>query len=459
MTDYDRFLRDGFELSSDRHQEQIQKLVDQKLCSIETVQSAECPFCDSQIPVEDLKPADGDCRSCERLVELNEVEISPTELVRIDRDETYTAIRSQSKSDVTELPYAEKSSIKYRSEEFEYRFHLKNQSEESLYQAQLIFDIPSDTAIQSMRLLSYPILTILADSALTKKHLFEQYDLPYLTLGEVAESTDAELLSELRKADQDNRIEHVDQRVLIADDWCTNRQDLLDMGWYEFEHAVQAFLDKLFIRSRLLGGTEAGQEVPDGVMGFTINDRRFRYLWDAKYVKFDSEKSSEAKKQPYVPIADGESHSLSSEYRKVADHARSFMNDQKVDLDGVLLISPDIPEHQLGNLQQKLTELIDTRAWGGKTILMTLDALVGLYRGFDKDRSDVTSKLGFFIESIVDHLDQKNLHHDSKEIMDAEGVIKFGIDDVESIFKELETVSPEHEIPEYQVYVSRSRRR
>jgi hypothetical protein len=310
-----------------------------------------------------------------------------------------------------------------------------------------------------MRLLSYPILTILADSALTKEHLFKQYDLPYLTLGEVAESTDAELLSELRKTEQDNRIEHVDQRVLIADDWCTNRRDLLYMGWYEFEHAVQAFLDKLFIRSRLLGGTEAGQEVPDGVMGFTVNDRRFRYLWDAKYVEFDSEKSSEAKKQPYVPIADGESHSLSSEYRKVADHARSYMTDQKVDLDGVLLISPDIPEHQLDNLQQKLSELIDTRAWGGKTILKTLDALVGLYRGFDKNRSDVTSKLGFFIESIVDHLDQKNLHHDSKEIMDAEGVIKFGIDDVESIFKELETVSPEHEIPEYQVYVSRSRRR
>jgi hypothetical protein len=299
----------------------------------------------------------------------------------------------------------------------------------------------------------------LADRALTKEQKFKRYDLPYLTLGEVASSNDSELFSELQNSKQDNRVEHVDQRVLIADDWCTNRQDLLDMDWYEFEHTVQAFLDKLFIRSRLLGGTEAGQEVPDGVMGFTTENRRFRYLWDAKYVEFDSTKSNEAEKQPYVPIADGESHSLSSEYRKVADHARAYMNDQKVSLDGVIIISPNIPESQLGILQQKLTELIDTRSWDGKTIFMTLDALISLYRGFDRDQSGVTGKLGFFIESIVDHLDQKSLHDDSDEIMDTDGVIKFGTDDVDSIFEELETISPDHKIPEYQVYVSRSRRR
>lgn len=449
----DNILRDGFKIKTDKHREFAETLSDSGYCSIVSDRYFVCPHCDGEIPAEEFEGIDTQCPKCERTIQRSQTNSKEKEIVKIDEKQVYTTLRRKFK-EITGLKHGIKEKLNYREHEVEYRCKLSSKSGDLKHQVQVFFEPQPAELIECMRIYNYSILTILVGGAVRDRQTFDQYDLPYVTLGGVTEATDSELQHQLDSVGEE-RVRHIDKRAEIADRWLTSRRHLEAMNWYEFEHTVQALLDKLFIQSRLLGGTDTGEEVPDGVMGFTVNGRNHRFLWDAKYIKFDGSESSS--RSPHVPIADDEKHSISSEYRKMADHAHQYMSDQNVNLDGFILISPRIPESQLETLQRKLTEFEHSRDWNGKTVYFTLDALVDLYRRYDRDKSGVSKKMGFLMKAITDRLTQSDLHTDSEEIEKAENVIKFGVDDVEAIFNELSSIPEEHEMPSYEVYVSRRR--
>ncbi|WP_423745125.1 hypothetical protein V5735_03610 (plasmid) [Haladaptatus sp. SPP-AMP-3] len=434
----------------------VEPLAEEGFCEIREQDFQSCPYCNIQIPVEELEPADGECHNCERTVFREKDSTESIQIVHLDETDVYNSLRKRFKQ-ATGLPHGRKDSLNYREHEVEYRFLLKNKQGQVEYQSQVLFEPVPDTLIDCMRLYGYPILTILADSAVNKQQRFKEYDLPYRTLGEVVNADDDTIQDALENATQGTQLAHIDDRVRIADEWCTTRAHLELMDWYEFEHTVQAFLDKLFIQSRLLGGTAAGEEVPDGIMGFTIDEQSYRYFWDAKFVEFDTVEQHLLSTNPHVPMTSKESHSLSDQYRKISDHAHSYMADQGIDLDAVVLFSPRFSESQLPKVQRKLEQFKHRREWTGKTVYFTLDALIEIYHGFNQDRGNVSNKQGFFMRSIVDRLKDSSLHDDPETIANASGVIKFGIDDVHNIFDEVKTIPSEHEIPSYEVYVSRSR--
>lgn len=463
MTLPDSLLFDGVTLKEDRQRQVAEMLAELGFCTVEEQVQLKCYYCDAEIDPNAVTPPNHECPECERSIETDRCEQRETLMIRIDRPSTYSGIRRYCKS-AAGLQYSSKSSVTYRrtdkgakqDEKIEYRFVLQNDKKITQYTAQVLFDPPSKTIIRTMRLRGHSVPSILVGEAMRAADRLDEFDLPNMTAGKLAETKDAGVVEFLERGEQEYQRKYVDMNAETAIKWCTDRRDLEAIGDDEFEFLVQAMLDKLLIPSKLFGRDNVATEVPDGVIGFEKDGREYSFMWDAKYIKMDHAEAENLVRSPYVPLLPGENHSLNaSEYRKIADHARMYQSDQDLMLDGVILIAPAIPDDQLENVQEKLEQVCDQ--WSGRVILLTLDAILGLLYGQNEDRGDIRRKRGRFNRLVVDYLTDRGLHNDP-ELAEAERVIKFDHDDVDALFDELADMSSEQETPDFRVFLRRRQR-
>jgi hypothetical protein len=461
MNNFDSILHDGFTLRGDNQRKLAEELAEKGFCSVVERELIECNQCESEVAPEEITAPNHECPECECSVEMRNCGEIDRLAIKIKKPDTYRGIRIYCK-EATGMPYSGKNSVIYRreregaqqDEKIEYRFELKDDNKEVKYTAQVLFDPPSDTIIRTMRLRGDSVPSILIGDATQAMDKLNNFDIPNITAGELADADHDSVVDFLEQGTQEYQRSHIKLNAETAFDWCTDREQLIAISDDEFEYLVQAILCELLIPSKLFGRENVGSEVPDGIIGFKKDNQKYSFMWDAKYIKMSDSDSNELDKSPYVPLLPGDTHSLgASEYRKIADHARMYQSEQDIELDGVILFSPAIPEEQLSRVQNKINQICGS-LWSGNVILFTLDALLGLLDGENKNRGDVQHKQNRFIRLLVDYLTNRNVHNDP-ELAESDQVIKFDHDDVDSLFDELSSMSPEQTVPDYEVFVSR----
>lgn len=231
-------------------------------------------------------------------------------------------------------------------------------------------------------------------------------------------------------------------RADLSHNLCSRYENLERMNYDDFERCVQNLLMGILSTSSLLGSTEAGSGVPDGLLTVNHSNPPKLYMWDAKFVDYTSGSRSKT--------------TLKSEYDKIFRHRTSVESVPSIDeefeaVEGIILFTPGIKEANISRLAEFIREndFIHDTTWNGFVCYFHFDALLKLYDSYSSNESDVQNKYRGMNAALHKYLTSPSKHDsDSDTIANAERCLEMTEDDIENMFKEIGNLGSERkEVP------------
>lgn len=339
-------------------------------------------------------------------------------------DGIYRFIRNRAKSDLNASVTKIDDGVRFLDTYIEPALKIKDgQSSAKI----LLHTKPEDLRIlDTIRLFNGKTISILIGSATTQSQEFESRNLTYTQLSSLLPLGDKSidfvpLFEKATNITQDNPESLAEIGVKLY------KQERDRFTWREFEHTVQWCLKYCYETSRLLGGEESGEQVPDGILSLDWGSDSEAYLWDAKYVQKPDD-----------------SRSISKDYEDMAKHLVQFRRESNVldifgDVSGFLIISPSVTSSSIARLaeriQQRLTEVGDN--WNGAVVRLQFDALVSLFRYLQMNKFKIQEKDSEFRKQTHRLFCQTNYHEEEPEKFKESDhvVIDVSSEDIEKVFK------------------------
>jgi len=236
----------------------------------------------------------------------------------------------------------------------------------------------------------------------------------------------------------------------ISYNLCSNREVLERMAYDEFERSVQNLLLSMIGTSSLLGSTEAGTGVPDGLLTLNHSNPPRLFMWDAKFIDYRSSNK---------PKTD-----LKSEYDKIFRHRTSVESVPSIDkrfdaVEGVVLFTPGIKEANVSRLAEFMEEndFLHNNSWNGTVCYFKFDALLHLYNRYSRDDFDVQNKYRGLNATLFRFMTSSSKHEsDTKIVEETENCVEIDSKDVDRIFDKIKRLGTEQtDVPteEYLAYL------
>lgn len=238
--------------------------------------------------------------------------------------------------------------------------------------------------------------------------------------------------------------------AMTSYDLCSDREVLERMDYDEFERCVQNLLLAVIGTSSLLGSTETGTGVPDGLLTLNHSNPSRLFMWDAKFVDYTS--------------GDTPKTELKSEYDKIFRHRTSVEAVPSIDenfeaVDGIILFTPGIKEANVSRLAEfmKENDFLHNSNWGGTTCYFKFDALLELYDRYSRDDSGVQNKYRGFNAMLHKLMTSASEHKSDIQIIDeTENCVEIDSMDIDEIFEIIKQFGTEQtDVPaeEYLAYL------
>ncbi|MFU1780186.1 hypothetical protein ACM16X_02265 [Haloarcula japonica] len=283
------------------------------------------------------------------------------------------------------------------------------------------FDYSDTEVLDSMQVFNGPVVVVLVGEAVPQKGEYDQREITCVTLSDILEG-ELNYTSLCKSAFQNK----VPPKILAKTGIDLYKNNRSRYSWREFEHTVQHCFSAIFETSRLLGGEESGEQVPEGVLSLDYGEDSHAYIWDAKYVK-----------EPDT------SRSLSGEYENMSKHLVDFRKESNVkkiydDVSGFLIVSPKVSGSSIVRLAERIQRRLaqNSDSWNGAVTHLRFESLIQLFEDVQSNRDDVQSKPLELRRHVHRLFTQSNYHEgDPEEYSQSDQrVFEVSIEDINLIF-------------------------
>lgn len=379
--------------------------------------------CDTTIDITDEESGFVSCTGCGRDIELRLKESHLRWSITRDNDGVYEYVRDELKSGVNGQASKIDNGLLYLDQRIKPAFNIRYQNVSA--RVIIVFEYISSEILDVIQIFNQPTIVVLVGNSVPQANQYSQRNIPYILISELIDEKSSE----------------VDDRSVFssAHEQRTPSDQLAKKGirlyktyrsrytWREFEYTVQHCLSTCFETSKLLGGEESGEQVPEGILSLDYGTESNAYIWDAKYVN-DPNKT----------------RSLSNEYEDMAKHLTDFREESNVkdiygDVAGFLVISPGIKGSSIVRLAERIQRRLakNNREWSGAVTHLQFESLIRLFHLTTSDKYSVQSKPKEFRKHVDRMLTRSNYHDsDSEEYQTSDQrVFDVSTSDVEEIFQ------------------------
>ncbi|MFA9417624.1 hypothetical protein [Natrinema sp. HArc-T2] len=283
-----------------------------------------------------------------------------------------------------------------------------------------------------------PVFALIGDARSVSNKLSD-LRIPHFGFSEVISDDFVSIISEADRGLLSDR----ELRASLSHRLCSDREVLEQMEYDDFERSVQNLLAGTIATSSLLGSSEAGSGVPDGLLTLDYSSPPPLFMWDAKFVDYTSGERTKT--------------TLKSEYDKILRHETSIESVPSIDnnfdgVEGIILFTPGIKESNV----KRLAEFIDENRFlqnssGNSTICyFKFDALLELFNLYTKNESNVQRKERGFRATLHRYMTSSSKHDSDTDIIDnTENCLEMDIDDIHNVFSRVASLGIEQkEIPD-----------
>jgi len=442
MSKLDTILSDGREVS-DSELEYLKEYIEDKLYSIDQTDYVRCANPDDpeykHIPDREcegtieLDSTAAVCDQCDRKIKNIQSKGTFTrQILYLNRDDIRDSIRNKIKSVFD--TNANTISRTYYGTELSYILDV-NCPDVNIF---IIFDSMPREIIKWCKVYNEnPVFALVGDSNQLSNQLSE-LNIPYFSFSEFISDNFEQTIIDGDIGPLSDR----DLRAKISYNLCSNQRVLKKMEYDEFERCVQNLLLSLIGTSSLLGSTEAGTGVPDGLMTLNHSTPPRLFMWDAKFVDYTSGNKNKTE--------------LKSEYDKIFRHRTSVEAvpsiDQKYDsLDGVVLFTPGTKEANVSRLSEFMKEngFLHNDRWKGTICYFKFDALLHLYNRYLRNDSDVQNKYQGLNTTLHNFMTSSSNHKSDTEIIQkTENCVEIDSSDIDKLFDKIgELGSEQRKVP------------
>lgn len=295
-----------------------------------------------------------------------------------------------------------------------------------------------------------PILVLVGDAVALEKQASE-YSIPVINFGDIYTECNISVETVLSRSDKDLLADR-EIKASLSLKKTSSDPVIRKMKYDEFEHCVQNLLLGTIGNSNLIGSTEAGSGVPDGVLALCRDKADPQlFMWDAKFVDFTK--------------SDKDKTHLRDEYDKIFRHLSTLENFPGLEpnfdqIKGIILFSPGIKESNVTRLAEFIEEnnFMRDNEWNGTICYFKYDALTHLYELYRDNRSGVRQKENVFRMILSKFISSPSIHDDDPDsIQNATAkCLELSKSDVKRIFDKLEGFSAEESqfpVEEYMSYL------
>lgn len=443
MTDVNRLLQNHVTDINPEEQEKAEELAELGLCKVKKTTFIDCVNtndgdyddvyghdCDARIKIDSENEGVIQCPLCNRDILLSEKQSGTRiDVERLDSG-VYRYVRDLVSDAFDASAQKKDNGLRYLNTRFEYV--VESFFDGDMIDIQIIFNpVPMEVA-RTIRLIDKKTISVLVGTAVTAEAKFDELDLPYLRMGELVEAKDKEtqIVNMAKKVMEKDRLSHSELKASISQRLYSSYRS--ELTWREYEHCVQSIFQYIFKTSRILGGEESGEQVPDGVLSLNWGKDRDKtgqaYIWDAKYVNPGN-----------VP------RDLSGDYEDMAKHLIQFRNESNVrelfsGVSGFLIVSPSVKESSMTRLAERIQQRLQETGnqWGGSIVHIKMDALLELYNKFKSNDEGLQQKPRSLKKHIHRLFQNPSYHRDEpSQYEEADvGVFDVSAADIEMMSKE-----------------------
>ncbi len=380
--------------------------------------------CDEEIDLSEVSAGNIPCPGCGRNIELFKKTRRSRLITHRDDGGVYSYVRDVIKQELDARASKINNGLRFLDTRLKPAFTVRHGANQTRFLIQ--FEYTSPEILDSIQVFNQPLVVVLVGNAVPQTTQYEQRGLTCVAASEIIKIGDS-------SADIEQLVSSARESKIPAGQLADKGIDLYSKHrssytWREFEHTVQHCFSASFETSRLLGGEESGEQVPEGVLSLDYEDSSHAYIWDAKYVQ-----------------ELGGNRGLSGEYENMAKHLVNFRRESNVkdiydDLSGYLIISPSVSDSSMVRLaeriQRRLTENDDD--WNGAVTHLQFDALVHIFQAVQSNRDGVQAKPRAFRKHVHRLFTKGNYHNpDPETYREADQrVFDVSTEDVDKIFRE-----------------------
>lgn len=290
-----------------------------------------------------------------------------------------------------------------------------------------------------------PVFSLVGDSILMANNL-SKLQIPHFKFTDAYPNTSERLINSINEG----RKKQLANRELCADlsyRHCSNDATLTRMKYDDFERCVQNLLAGSIMTSTLLGSSEAGSGVPDGLLTLPHNNSPL-FMWDAKFVDYK--------------LGNRTKTTLKSEYDKIFRHETSIeavpsISEKFNGVEGIILFTPGIKESNVKRLAEFMKEnnFMHNNVWKSSICYFKFEALLELFNLYNQNKSNVKNKEKGFRAVLHKFVTSSSKHESDPDIIsNTENCLEISVEDIHEIFSKVETLGVEEEEVPHEEYLS-----